>query len=168
MSLSLLVENRAEELMASGIFKDFIASELLRVIMCWESSSAISRAELSLLQNPELPVALVLNCSGPPEEFRAPVENILRRDAPRGPWHLALAIPDMTTWLRLDPTFASALANSTSTNMASKVEIAVFFKDWSAVASNRVDRDSIASRDREFEALHRFIGQHCLSSTSVA
>ena len=51
----LLVENRAEEIIAAGIFSDLLRRQSLRITMCWESSSMISIAETSLLQNRDTP-----------------------------------------------------------------------------------------------------------------
>lgn len=168
-SIWLLVENRAEELMAEGIFSDFVRENLLRIKMCWEAGSVISFAETILLQQSTVPVALILNCNSEPDVFRAPAERILSRDAPRGIWHVALAIPDMTTWLRLDSQFAAAVSHARLSASPSRADIAVFFKDWWMSQRNfQFNREEVSAANEEFAQLNRFVAEHAAVRTGAA
>lgn len=168
--VSLFVENRAEELMLERVFADYVRKGQVRVVMCWEASSAVSLAESSLLRSPATAVAVVLNCAAQnPDEFRIPVESILGRSGPSDSWLLALAVPDMTTWLRSDANFNAALTAARPTVPPSKIDIAVFFKNWFDATSGRiVDRAAIEAENVEFEKLARFIRLHTVAPSRVA
>lgn len=161
----LFVENRAEELIVEGIFADYVRDKRLKVKMAWTSSSAISLAEYWLLTTSSDSVALVLNCPGNADEFRVPIENILSRASTAERWHVSLAIPDMTTWLRLDPMFGKAIeTNSVPQN--SKADIAVCFKNWAT--GHRFDRETASQQNPEFAALNTFLSERVLSATAAA
>lgn len=163
-AVRLFVEYHSEELIAEGIFADFVQNGRLEVRMCWTSSGAISLAESWLLTTPDIYIALALKCSGNPEEFRAPIRNILSRDAREERWHVALAIPDMKKWLLFDPKFAEAVDNA-PVSLSTNPDVAVFFNEWVNKSNNQFDREEVSKQDAEFAALNKFIEEHALSTT---
>lgn len=164
----LFVENRSEELIAQSVFADYVRDGRLTVKMCWTASSAISLAESWLLTTPAAAVALALNCSADPREFRTPIENILSRAAARDRWQVAVAVPDMSAWLLSDPKFAESVRNSLAPSQSpSKADIAVFFKDWVKQPGNQFDREEVGRNDSEFAALNGFIERQILSAAGT-
>lgn len=165
--VQLLVENRAEELIANGIFADVVATGLVRIRMCWESSSAISLAASYLLERPTVAVALALNCPFPSEQFRAPIERILNRAGPNGLWCVALAIPDMVAWLKMEQGFSRVLQQSRPAIGPKKADIAVFFKELSSQPDYQFDRQQVIDQDPEFARLAHFIEEHTKVKTGA-
>jgi len=166
--LRMFVENRAEELMANGIFADHVRDGRLVVRMCWTSSSAISFAELILLREAATPTSVILNCTSDPEELRTPIERILSRAGSKERWHVALAIPDMTTWLLAEPKFAESETEARAKGSpATKADVAVRFKEWAQQPGNHFNRDEVSRKNEEFEALNRFVEQHLSAPASA-
>ena len=166
-TLRVFVENRAEELMVNGIFADYVRDKRLVARMCWTSSSAISFAELVLLRDAATPTSVVLSCTSDPEEFRTPIERILSRAGSRERWHVALAIPDMTTWLLEEPSFGESERTARADGRpATKADVAIRFKEWARLG-NHFDREEVSRNNDEFAALNRFIAQHLSAAASA-
>jgi hypothetical protein len=165
--IRMLVENRGEVLIIEGIFRDLVSRGEIAVDMAWVSSSVISLAELSLLRKPLQPVVVALNCpEQESERMRNSVERILSNVSPGGPWHVAIAVPDMRIWIEAEPNFAAALARSGMLARPSKIDMAVFFNDWAS--QNQFDRDQAANNSSDFAALARFIAHQLALSAGVA
>jgi len=163
----LFVENRGEVLIATALFDEFAADERLSIKMCWDPGSAISIAESSLLTNPSTAVAVLLNCGDRPETFRLPFERILQRSGPRSQWHVALAIPDMTSWVLRDSVFAAAVSQAAAAGRpVAKVDLAVFAKEWVA-SGNQFGLDGIRTADAEFARLYEFVLNHTTTAASA-
>ncbi|HEY5314467.1 MAG TPA: hypothetical protein VIK18_18180 [Pirellulales bacterium] len=165
--IRMLVENRGEVLIVEGIFRDLVSRGDITVDMAWVSSSVISLAELSLLRKPLQPVVVALNCpEQQSEQLRNSVERILSNVSPGGPWHVAIAVPDMRTWIEAELNFTATLARSGLPGRPSKIDLAVFFKDWAS--QNHFGRDQAATNNSEFAALARFIAHQLALSAGVA
>jgi hypothetical protein len=96
------VENLPEKRFAEALLQSYP----VEIIDGLTTSGAIALAELSLLEHPERPVAVLLNApAGEPrqvEQIRATVKRILARAAPEG-WYVGVAIPRLDAWAMTDP-----------------------------------------------------------------
>jgi len=160
----IFVHFRANQSLLEGMFIDWVRDGNLIVVPCGTTSSAISLAESWLLMDDEAPVAVVFSWSEDPAYFRNPIENIFFRAAPRKRWHVAIANPNITAWLLLDPKFAEAV-NQAQVPVDSELGLAEFFERWVREPGNQFDRDEVSKQDEEFAALNRFIEEHALSTT---
>ena len=159
-ALRVFVETLGQELVANGIFAEYVADGRLKVEMCWTSSGAISSAETILLSEQSTPVALILNCVADPQDLRRTIRRILFRDAAESRWHIALAIPDMATWLMKEPQFAESFRQSQfNGSPLANVNYATHLQTW-LQAGNQFDRSAVSQTDEEFAALNRYIEQH--------
>jgi hypothetical protein len=167
LPVRVLVENRGDELIVASIFADLVRESAVKVVMCWDASSAISLAESWLLSEPSsLPLALILNCASEPDEFRRPVERILLRDAPSDRWCVALAIPDLTSWAERDSRFTAALAvEKKNRGILSKYDIFIFFKEWAA--EHAFNRDELFAQEPEFRTLYEYVLRHTHSAATA-
>ena len=165
-SVRLFVENRGEELMAEGIFAEHVREGRLTVTMCWTSSGVISAAETSLLLDPNVFVALALNATEDSRERRLPIERILDRTAPRIKWHLALAVPDMTSWIRNDSRFDACMREEIVRGRSeSKIEVAVQFKHW-VQQFGPFNLEEASRTLPELAALNTFLSQSILAAAA--
>jgi len=96
------VENLPEKRFAEALLQPYAAE----IIDGLTTSGAIALAELSLLEYPERPVAVLLNAPAgdrrESEQSRATVKRILARAAPEG-WYVGVAIPRLDAWAMTDP-----------------------------------------------------------------
>jgi hypothetical protein len=164
LPLKIFVESPTDGLLAKWIFDDLVKEGSVRITTSSDSSSAISRAESSLLRMPKSPIVLILNCVARPDEVRAPVSRMLDRAAPHGlghAWHVALAVPDMTRWLKLDPSVVKALDKMGPQSP----EARAFLKGWVVNTPNHFDRDGVSALDSEFKSLNEFVTQHTAATT---
>jgi hypothetical protein len=81
---------------------------LIEVCGGFTHSGTISEAEMSLLQHPERPVAVVVDTRTENErecaDMRLTIKRILARAYPEN-WYVGVAIPRMVTWAMTDPRF---------------------------------------------------------------
>lgn len=166
-AVRVFVHYRANQSLLEGMFADWVQDGNLIVSPCGTTSSAISLAESWLLMDEDAPVAVVFSWSEDPAYFRNPIENIFFRAAPRKRWHVAIANPNITTWLLLDSKFAKA-ANQAQVPLDSELGLAEFFEQWINEPGNQFDRDEVSKQNDEFAALNRFIEEHALSISGAA
>ena len=158
--VSVWTEDRAEQHFLEAIFAESIASGIVTVRSGLGRSPAISFVQSSLFEHPERPVALVLNTET--EDLseilaqRGTVSRILARASSSG-WHLALAIPKLNAWAKIDPRIAAAFEADEATR-----------EDYYAQASRirdltrrrPFDVEALRAKSREFRKLEDFI-QRC-------
>lgn len=165
--LRLLIENLAEQRIIEGIFRDEVERGLIQVQRCWESSSAISVAQSSLLQRPDEPVALVLNTHivDPveiEEEWRGPVLRLLSETATQD-WHAAFAIPRLDAWAVADPRIKRAFGEDESKlGPRTYYDRAVRFADLTK--REPFDRGALYRSNAEFRGLADFIQRQLASA----
>jgi hypothetical protein len=160
----IFVENRAEELVMNGIFRDLIAQGYVQVKMTWTLSSALSLASLALLENPGYPVAIVANCKSEllAPDIRQPSERILSKASHSEAWHLALAIPDVTAWLAADSRFLAHLQQAERAfGQRNKHDMAVLFSEWAL--KHEISIEDISASFPEFHGLYEFVMRHVTS-----
>jgi hypothetical protein len=157
----LLVENRPEEKIAEAIFRREVESGLVEVDSGLTTSGTIALAELSLLEHPDRPVALVLNTRTENQEkiaeLHETVPRILSRTAPPDRWQVALAVPRLDAWAWVDPRLRAALEAREVLN-----------KDYSRLADELVkltrkhpfDVEALAQASPDFRGLLDFIQRH--------
>ena len=163
----LFVAYYIEKLIIEGMFTDYVRDRSLTTEICGTTSSAISLAESWLLTSESAPVAVAFDCAAEPWDHRVPIENIFSRAGARKRWHVALAIPDMTTWLLLDSKFAEA-ADKAQVPANSELELAQFFADWAKQPGNQFDREEVSQHNPDFAALNRFIEEHIFAAQQTS
>src|SRR5438132_5984776 len=93
----VFVENLPEKRIAEAILGRYHPE----IVDGFTASAATALAELSLLEHPERPVAVLLNTrtEDPAEidEVRSALRRILARASPSG-WYVALAVPRLDAW----------------------------------------------------------------------
>src|SRR4051812_25188647 len=108
-SVRILAENLPEQRFLEAIFREELEHDLVEISSWLTSSAVIGIAQRTLLEQPERPVALVLNTNTrDPREIDVQgrtVRRILARITPDG-WHVALAIPEVDVWVLADPRIA--------------------------------------------------------------
>jgi len=151
----IFVENRAEENMVKRLYSDYLKANQISVDMCWFAATALSMAASSLLRFPENPVVVILNATDREkyDELQESTERILTRAASRDKWHVAVVVPDITTWLISDPKFQSAAFQRP---LKDKISISVYFGEWSA-SGNRINRNAISQANPDFQQLDQFL-----------
>src|SRR5579884_785003 len=152
----LIVENLAEKRFAEALLRPY----RLRIDDALTTSGAVALAELSLLEHPEQPVALLLNAGTEEperiEELRATVKRILARAAPEG-WFVALAIPRLNAWAVTDPRIRRAFEEEEATrsdyfNQAVRIGPLTTRQPFDATALRQANED--------FRGLLRFLEIH--------
>jgi hypothetical protein len=98
----VFVENLPQKRFAEALLRPYA----VEIVDGATTSGTIARAELSLLRQPERPVALLLeSCTEDPVEIgqlREPTQRILARASPDN-WYVAVAVPRLSTWVLTDP-----------------------------------------------------------------
>lgn len=161
----ILVENRAEQLIVEGILRAEIEAGEVHVDQCWELSSLLRVADLSLLEHPERPIALIVNANGrTPSDIEEEVLGPIRRrlsDTASNDWIVVVAYPDILAWARSDARFDHACKMQ---NLTNKHDLAARFADWSKAES--FDRASLSTSDSQFASLLEFLTAHAAAASS--
>ncbi len=163
--IRIFVENRAEQLIVEGIFRPEIEAGEVQIDQCWELSSMIGVAQLSLLQHPERPVALVINASDRTQDdveqnILGPIHRQLS-DTASVDWIMVVAYPNIVAWAKSDPRVEEIYA---AENLTNKHDQAVRFARW--CKENVFDRTLLTSSDSQFEKLIEFHAAHVTIATS--
>jgi hypothetical protein len=97
----VFAEGRPGKLVAATLLRPLLVVEIVDSLT---TSGTIGLAELSLLEHPERPVAVLLTAPDGEEadQTRATVKRILARAAPEG-WYVGVAVPRLEAWATTDP-----------------------------------------------------------------
>ena len=143
--LRIVVEEEVDRMALAAVFGNEVASGQVEILAGEGRSGAISLAELLLLQDPERPVALVLDADrDDPERLLTSARNILARIGD-GDWHVAVAVPGLEQWFASVPDLKSAIESRSMT-----AGLAVLGKA-------RVNRDSLRQVSKEFSEFDDFV-----------
>ena len=165
--IQLLTENRAEQLFLMAIFLEERRRGLIEVSSFLLPDTAVSAAELYLLQRPERPIALILNAGHKaPEQIekkRAVLRRILSKIT-RKNWHISLANPNVDAWVMADPDVkaefeADPAAKDNRHEQAARI--------GDIAARRDLDREKIGESHPEFAALVEYIKVHSHRLESV-
>jgi hypothetical protein len=153
----LMAENLPEHRILEAIFLPERTAGLLKVSSYLTSSAAVAAAVGSVLERPDVPLALVLNTKTDDpakiDDERRTISRILYRNGPAD-WHVALAVPDVDSWLMADPRVRQVFEADEVTR-TDRYERAVRAIDLARAAP--IDREAIGRAHPEFRALNEFI-----------
>jgi hypothetical protein len=156
----MITENLTERRFLDAIFRAEIERGAVEIASTLTSTGALSVAEYSLLEHPEIPVALVLNADTDDLERvdarQRTIERILTRAAPTG-WHVTLAVPKIDAWVKADPRVREDFESNEATR-DNRFNQGVRIGELAKVAP--IDREAIARAHPEFRALEEFVERH--------
>jgi hypothetical protein len=160
----LIVEYRADQQFAQALFGAY----RIPIDGGHTHSGAISHAEVSLLEHPEQPVAVLLNAGTEDpiaiKETRGAAMRILARAYPEN-WCVALAIPRLNAWALTDPRIREAFEADEATRKNYYAQAARI----GALTKNRPFDDSVLRRDNaDYRGLVEFLERHGAQAPSRA
>ncbi len=162
----LLTENLPERRFLEAIFADRRAAGDVAVRDYLVRSAAIGMAKLSLLEQPELPLALVFNTQTEDpieiEEQRGTLQRILAACALQG-WHVALAAPRINAWALADPWIKQQFEDRPETDPRRQDQGMYYnqaIRIGELVQRRPFDVEALKAVSPEFRSLNKFIDQH--------
>ncbi len=161
----LLAENLPEQRFLQAIFRQERKASLPEVSSYLLAESAIGAAQLYLLQDPDRPVALVLNEADRDRaaDRRREIESFLGRLARPDNFLLTFAIPDVDAWIRADPVVEIARRTNPLLSEDRHKFAANLARE---LGDHPIGRDAIAARFPEFRELRDFLETSILAMRS--
>jgi hypothetical protein len=171
----LLVENLAERRFLEAIFARRIEGGDVAVRDYLVRSAAIGMAKLSLLKQPERPLALVFNAATeaptPVEEQRAMLGHLLADCGPPDRWHVTVVDPRINAWALADPRIKREFESRPDTDPRQN-DPGVYYNQavriGELVKHTPFDVDALQKASPEFRDLEQFIDRHVEAARSRA
>jgi hypothetical protein len=158
-NVRILTEKLADQRFLGAIFLGEESLGLIEIIPCLTSSAAVSGAMTMLSNDPERPIAVVINAdTEEPREvktIRGSAWRLLAQvtDGDEN-WHVALAVPRVDAWVLADPRIAQAFQaeEATRTRRSAQAE-----RIGELARQAPLDREAIGRAHPGFAALAAFI-----------
>ncbi len=152
----------------AAIFSREVHTGSLSIISYMQAQTAVGGAELSLLNDPERPVALVLDAETVDAEAidqrRRSMERRLGRLTPE-PWTITLAVPNIESWALADPEIR-ALFESDEAFGSNRLRSATRLADF--VRQHAIDRAEVGRQHPEFARLLEYLGRFIPAAQPVS